>query len=115
MAKLDREIIHLLEYELHHYHQYKVQLGTLANRKNIYSTDEKPVTSVYIDRIERFCAIVERLTDELPRKKYDFINKVYFHRMYTVTGYALQNYMDNSTAYRWRNAFLEDLAEELGY
>jgi hypothetical protein len=115
MAKLDKEIVHLLEYELHHYHQYKIQLGALANRKCIHGIDEKPITSVYIDRIERFCAIVEQLANELPRKKYDFINQVYFHRMYSISAYAIQNYMDNSTAYRWRNAFLADLAEELGY
>lgn len=115
MAKLDRAVIRILEYELEHYHQYKIQLGTLANRKNVFAIDEKPVTSIYIDRIERFCAIVEHLTDKLPPKKFDFINQVYFHQIYSAARYATMNYLDLSTVYRWRNAFLSDLAMALGY
>lgn len=115
MAKIDRDIVRLLEYELKHYHQYKIQLGALSNRTRMHAIEGRPITSVYIKRIEHFCAIVERLVDELPRKKADFINQVYFHRVLSISRYAVMNYLDISTVYRWRNAFLNDLAMELGY
>lgn len=115
MAKLDKNVVRILEYELSNYHQYKMQLAALQNRTMLHGIQGRPITSAYICRIEKFCDIVDRLTCEMPPKKCDLINQVYFHKIYTIKRYASLNYIDTTTAYRWRNEFLDNLALEMGY
>lgn len=114
-TRLARDVVRILEYELSNYHKYKIQLTALQNRTNLHGIEGRPVTSAYVKRIEDFCDIVDRLFCDLPEKKCDLINQIYFHKIYTISRYAVLNYIDITTAYRWRNDFLDQLALEMGY
>lgn len=115
MAKLNKDLQRILEFELTHYHEYNMRLAAMRTRSNLLGLSQPPVTSMYIHRIEFVCAAIERTLDKLPKEQRDMIHHVYLHRADTLKRFATTNYMDISTAYRWKNNFFQDLAAELGY
>ena len=99
---LDKDIKKILKTELAHYNDYQMKLSAFRARERMLGA-ESAVVSEYMCRIEKFCLAVE------------LVREVYIHRVHTIKRFAVLNYMDLSSAYRWSNEFFTLLALELGY
>lgn len=111
---LDKDIKHIIKIELSHYNEYKMKLSAFHARERILGIDNAMV-SEYIHRIDRFCLAVEYVFTKLPPIKEKLVREVYIHRVSSIKRFAVMNYMDLSSAYRWANEFFTMLALELGY
>lgn len=112
--KLNKDITNIIKYELSMYNQYKRELDAIKNRKNVFGID-KPITSAYVYRIERFCEILENVINNMSENKRELISKVYISRTYSIRLFSTENYIDISSAYRWQSDFFEQMALALGY
>ena len=111
---LDEDIKNILKIELSHYNEYQMKLSAFRARKRILGIDNA-VVSEYILRIDRFCLSVDYVFTKLSPIKERLIREVYIHRVNSIKRFAVMNYMDLSSAYRWANEFFTMLALELGY
>lgn len=111
---IDKDIKNILKTELAHYNDYQMKLSAFRARERMLGL-ENAVVSEYIYRIERFCMAVDFVFTQLNPIKERLVREVYIHRVHTIKRFAVMNYMDLSSAYRWANEFFTLLALELGY
>lgn len=111
---LDKDIKNILKIELAHYNEYQMKLSAFHARERILGI-ENAVVSEYIHRIDRFCLAVDYVFTLIPPIKEKLVREVYIHRVNSIKRFAVMNYMDLSSAYRWANEFFTMLALELGY
>lgn len=111
---IDKDIKNILKIELAHYNEYQMKLSAFRARERILGI-ENAVVSEYIHRIERVCLAVDYVFTQIAPIKERMVREVYIHRVNTIKRFAVMNYMDISSAYRWANEFFTLLAAELGY
>ncbi len=111
---IDKDIKCILKIELAHYNDYQMKLSAFRARERMFGVQTEFV-SEYIHRIEKFCMAVDHVFTQLTPLKERLVREVYIHKVHTIKRFAVTNYMDLSSAYRWANEFFTLLALELGY
>lgn len=111
---LDKDIKNILKTELAHYSEYKLKLNAFYSRVHIFGLNNAGM-SEYMRRIEAVCLAVDFVMNNLDEPKRKLVREVYIHRTENIKRFAVMNYIDLSSAYRWANEFFVELALELGY
>lgn len=111
---IDKDIKNILKIELAHYNDYQMKLAAFHARERMFGI-ENAIVSEYIRRTERFCMAVDYVFTMIDPMKEQLVREVYIHRVHNIKRFAVTNYMDLSSAYRWANEFFTLLALELGY
>ena len=111
---IGKDIKNILKTELAHYNEYKMKLAAFRARESLLGLDSGFV-SMYIRRIERVCLAVDYAFTQMTPIQEKMIREVYIHRVLSIKRFAVMNYMDISSAYRWANIFFTLMGEELGY